>query len=56
MTQIKQLEEVRFLDRIILHGGIPLTKNVVSSYLTCSYFSIFLVVTSSFSQFEFNAI
>jgi hypothetical protein len=27
MTQTKQLEEVRFLDRIILHGSIPLTKH-----------------------------
>jgi hypothetical protein len=30
MTQTKQLEEVRFLDRIILHGIIPLTKQDVS--------------------------
>src|SRR5688572_13793771 len=34
MTQTKQLEEVRFLDRIILHGSIPLTKHDVNVWST----------------------
>jgi hypothetical protein len=42
MTQTKQLEEVRFLDRIILHGSIPPTKHDVNYFF--KFFIILMIV------------